>query len=133
MDLAERFRQGNGYAQKARQIEWSVLVPLKNPIQTLTTRVLKYEDRPPLMTSERERLSCPFRIDFACERVFVRKPPKTLRRRVFCGWRHYQDGRSIAVLLPAVKGEIRTFPDGHEQVPSRFCSGRHPHSHGYSP
>ena len=71
MGLAERFRQGNGYAQKARQIEWPVLVPLQNPIQTLTTRVLKYEDRPPLMTSERQRLSCPRLIKFGCQRIFV--------------------------------------------------------------
>jgi hypothetical protein len=28
MDLAECCRQGNGYAQNARQIEWLPLVPL---------------------------------------------------------------------------------------------------------
>jgi hypothetical protein len=85
MDLAERFRQGNGYAQKAGQIEWPALVPLKNPIQTLATRVLKYEDRPPLMTSERERLSCPRLVKFGCERVFVFEQSDTLRRRLFSG------------------------------------------------
>ena len=79
MDLAERCRQANGDAQSARQVDWSVLIPLKNQIQTLTARILKYEDRPPFMASERERLRCPLWIEVSCERVFVLEPPKPLR------------------------------------------------------
>ena len=40
MDLAECCRQANGDAQEASQIERLPLVPLKNPIQGLTARVL---------------------------------------------------------------------------------------------
>jgi hypothetical protein len=40
MDLAECFRQTNGDAQKARQIERLPLVPLKNLIQGLAARVI---------------------------------------------------------------------------------------------
>jgi hypothetical protein len=47
MDLAECFRQANCDAQEARQIVRLPLVTLKNPIQGLTTRVLKYQDGPP--------------------------------------------------------------------------------------
>ena len=61
------------------------LVPLKNPIQGLTARVPEYEDRPPLMTRERQRLGCPRGIEFRCKRVFVLEPPETLRRRLFGG------------------------------------------------
>jgi hypothetical protein len=55
------------------------LVPLKNKIQGLTTRVLEYEDRPPLVTSERQRPGCPRGIEFGRERVFVLEPSETLR------------------------------------------------------
>src|SRR5713226_5146948 len=72
-------RQANGDAQDASQIERLRLVPLKNPIQGLTARVLEYEDRPPFVTSERQRPGCPSGIEFGCERVFVLEPPETLR------------------------------------------------------
>src|SRR5713101_6622918 len=72
-------RQANGDAQDASQIERLRLVPLKNPIQGLTARVLEYEDRPPFVTSKRQRLGCPRGIEFGCERVFVLEPPETLR------------------------------------------------------
>src|SRR5271156_1388158 len=49
------------------------------PIEGLATRMLKYEDRPPLTTSERERLSCPRFIKFGCEGVLVFEQPDTLR------------------------------------------------------
>jgi hypothetical protein len=48
-------------------------------IQGLTARVLNYEDRPPFVMSERQRLGCPRRIEFGCERVFVLEPSETLR------------------------------------------------------
>jgi hypothetical protein len=44
---------------------------VKNLIQRLTARVSEYEDRPPFVTGERQRLGCPFKIDFGCKRVFV--------------------------------------------------------------
>jgi hypothetical protein len=55
------------------------LFPLKNLIQGLTARVLKYEDRPPFVMSKRQKLGCPRRIEFGGERVFVFEPPETLR------------------------------------------------------
>jgi hypothetical protein len=78
VDLAECCRQANGDTQDASQIEQ--LAPLKNQIKGLTARVHEYEDRPPFMTSERQGLGCPCGIEFGCERVFVLKPPETLRR-----------------------------------------------------
>ena len=41
MGLTECFRQANGDAQEASQIERLPLVPLKNPIQGLTARVIQ--------------------------------------------------------------------------------------------
>jgi hypothetical protein len=86
MDLDESFRQANGDAQGARQIERLMVIPhkvsLKNPIQGLTARVREYEDRPPFVTSDRKRLGCPCRIEFDCERVFVFEPQGTLRERL---------------------------------------------------
>ena len=67
MHLAECFGQADGDAQKARQIETLTVFPLKNPIQRLTARVLKYEDRPPAVSSERERFGCPRGIEFGRE------------------------------------------------------------------
>jgi hypothetical protein len=67
VDFAECCRQANGDAQEASQIERLSLAPLKNPIQRLTARVREYEDRPPFVTSERQRLGCPRGIQFGCE------------------------------------------------------------------
>jgi hypothetical protein len=78
-------RQANGDAQDAGQIERLPLVPLKNQIQGLAARIFEYEDRPPFVTSERQRLGCPRGIEFGCERVFVLEPPEALRRRLFGG------------------------------------------------
>jgi hypothetical protein len=89
VDLAECFRQANGDAQDARQIERLTViplkVPLKNPIQGLTARVGEDQDRPPFVTSERQRLGCPCGIEFGCERVFVLEAPESLRRWLFGG------------------------------------------------
>jgi hypothetical protein len=41
MDLAKRFRQTNGHAQKASQFERLPVVPLKNPIQRFTAGVIQ--------------------------------------------------------------------------------------------
>jgi hypothetical protein len=78
MDLAECSRQADSDAQDAGQIERLSLVPLKNQIQGLASRILEYEECPPLVTSEFQRLGCPRGIEFGCERVFVLEPPKTL-------------------------------------------------------
>ncbi len=77
VNLAECCRQADGDAQDASQIERSSLVPLKNPIQGLASRILEYEDRPPFVTSERQRLGCPRGIEFGCERVLVLEPPES--------------------------------------------------------
>jgi hypothetical protein len=55
------------------------VVSLKNPIQGLAARILEYEDRPPFVTSERQRLGGPRGVEFCCERVFVLEAPETLR------------------------------------------------------
>ena len=130
MDLAECCRQADSDVQDAGQIERLSLVPLKNQIQGLTARVLEYEDRPPFVTSERQRLGCPRGIEFGCERVFVLEPPKTLRRRMFRGECHCQDRRWVARLPAAVQCEVRAFPEGLQQVPGRPCDGGHSSSHG---
>jgi hypothetical protein len=93
VDLAECCGQAIRYAQGASQIERLPLIPLKNPIQGLTARVLEYEYRPSFVTSERQRPGCPCGIEFGCERVFVLEPPHAGRRRLFCGERHYQNRR----------------------------------------
>jgi hypothetical protein len=67
MDLAECCRQANGDAQEACHIQWLPLVPLKDPTQRLTARVLKYEYRPPFVSSVRQRLDCPRGIEFGRE------------------------------------------------------------------
>jgi hypothetical protein len=79
VDLAECCRQANCDAQEASQVERLPLFPVKDPIQGLTARVLKYEDRPPLVMRERQRLGCPRRIEFSGERIFVLEPSETLR------------------------------------------------------
>jgi hypothetical protein len=91
MDVAERCRQTNGDGQEASQIERLPLPPFKDAIQGLTTRVLEYENRPPLVTQERQRSGCPCGIEFGRERVFVLQLPKALSRRLFCGGRDHQD------------------------------------------
>jgi hypothetical protein len=78
MDLADCCGQANGDAQETSQFDRLPVVSLKNPIQGLAARILEYEDRPPFVTSERQRLGCPRGIEFGCERVFVLKPPETL-------------------------------------------------------
>jgi hypothetical protein len=79
MDLTECFGQPNGSAREASQVARSPLVPLKNAIQRLAARVLEYEDRPPFVTSNGQRLGRPRGIEFGCERVFVLEPPDTMR------------------------------------------------------
>src|SRR5258708_618756 len=129
MDLAERCRQANCDAQEANQVDRLALIPLKNAIQGFTTRVLEYEDGSPFVSSELQRPGCPCGIELGCERVFVFEPPETLRRRLFCGERHCQDRRWIAVLPTAVQGEVPAFPEALEHVPRRLCHGGHPRRH----
>jgi hypothetical protein len=87
MDFAECYSQTNGYVQEASQIEWFPLLPLKDPVQGLPAGIGQDEDRPPFVTSERQRLGCPGGIELDGERVFVLEPPETLRRRLSCSWR----------------------------------------------
>ena len=61
--MAECCRQPDGNEQKASQIDRLPLVPLDYAIQRLTTRILKNENRSPPAASQRERLSCPCRIE----------------------------------------------------------------------
>src|SRR5882757_8383143 len=100
MDLADCFRQSNDDAQQSSQIERLSLAPLQNQIQGLTAWVLQYENRPPFVTNERQRLSGPRGLEFACERVFVLESPQALRRRLFGSKGHCQNRRWVA-LLPA--------------------------------
>jgi hypothetical protein len=132
MDLAERYRQANGDAQEASQVERLPLIPIKNAIQGFTTRVPEYEDRPPIMPSERQRLGCPSGIEFGCKRVFVFEAPETQRRRLLCGERHCEDRRCVAVLPAAVKRELSTFSQGLKHVPRRLYHGGHLLRHGYT-
>jgi hypothetical protein len=53
MSVTECCRQANGDAQEASQFEWLPVVPLKNPIQGFTTRVIQQKDCSPFVTSER--------------------------------------------------------------------------------
>jgi hypothetical protein len=124
MDLAECRRQADGDAQGAGQIDGLPLAALKNQIQRVTARVCEYEDRSPLVTSERQRLGCPCGIDFGCERVFVLQPPETLRRRILCRQSHYKYRRLVVFLPATVKGEFHTFPQRHEIVRWGVCPGK---------
>jgi hypothetical protein len=67
MDLSECCRQSDSNTQDSGEIERLSLVPLKNPIQRLTTRVFEYEDRPSFMTTESQRPDCPSGIEFSGE------------------------------------------------------------------
>jgi len=64
--------------EKAGQIERLTLRLLDDPIQGFTARILENEDRPPLVTSEGERLSRPCRVEIRRQRIFVFEPPETL-------------------------------------------------------
>src|SRR5271168_1483133 len=68
VNLTKSSRQANGDAQEPSQIERLPQLPVKNPIQGLTARVRQYKGRPSFMTSERQRLGCPRRIELGCER-----------------------------------------------------------------
>ena len=107
-----------------------LLVPLQNAVERLTARVGENEDCPPLVTRQCDRLRRPRGLKIGCERVFVLQPPQTLGQRLFRGRNHYQDGRRVAVLSGAVKGEFRTFTDGLQKELGRFCVGRYPRRHG---
>ncbi len=133
MDLAESLRQANGDAQVASQFERLPViphkVPLKNQIQGLASRIFEYKDRPPFVTSERQRNGSPRRIKFGCERVFVLKTPESLGRRTIRGERHHQDRGRVARLPAAIKDEIRAFPQGLQHVPRRIGHGGHTRRH----
>jgi hypothetical protein len=67
MDLAKCCRQSDSDTQSALHIERLPVASLKNPIQRLTAWIFEHEDRSPFVTGERERLSCPYGIEFGGE------------------------------------------------------------------
>jgi hypothetical protein len=123
MDLPERCRQADGNSQEAGQIERLPRVSFQNPIERLTARVFEYEDRPPFVTSEGQRLRCPSGIEFGCQHIFVFQSPETLRR-LFCSERHHQDRGWVAVLQAAIKSEVSAFAERLQHVPGRLCTTR---------
>src|SRR5207245_9106826 len=105
MDLAECCRQADGNAQEESQVERFPLVLLKNQIQGLTARIPEYEERPPFVNCERERLGRPRRIEFGGERVVVLKPPETQRPRTLRGECDREARRWVGVVSPAATEE----------------------------
>jgi hypothetical protein len=67
MDPAECCRQADGNTQDSGEIERLPVASRKNPIQRLTARVFEQEGRSPFITTEGQRLGCPYRIEFGCE------------------------------------------------------------------
>ena len=67
MDLAKCCRQADSNTQDAGHIERLPAALFKNPIQRLTAWVFEYEDRPPFVTAESQRLGCPGGIEFGGE------------------------------------------------------------------
>ena len=127
MDLADCCRQANGDAQAAGQLERLPLAQIKDPVHWLAARVPKYEDRPPFVTSERQRLGRPRGIKFGCERVFVLEPLEARRRRLFSDGRQHQDRERVAALPAAVKDELPAFPQRLQHVSGKFRHrGRRP-------
>jgi hypothetical protein len=113
MDLADCYRQANGDAQAACQLERLPVATIKDPIHWLAARVPKYEDRPPFVTSERERLGRPRGIKFRCERVFVLELPEARGRQ-------HQDRQRVAALPAAVRDELPAFLQRLQNVSGKF-------------
>ena len=79
MGMAERRCQVNGKAEKTRQIERLLPLPLTNAVERLTARVGENKDGPSFVTRERQGLCRPLGLQFRCERVFVFEASQTLR------------------------------------------------------
>ena len=101
--LAKCCSQTDGYPQEVGQIDWSSILLLDYPIQRFTTGILKNEDRSPLVTGQRERLSCPCYFEFGSQRVFVFETAETLKRRLLSSGGHRQDRHLIATLFAAIE------------------------------
>lgn len=76
-DLIEAFavdciREGDRNAQKLRYLQWFA----EESIERLAARVVEYEHRVPIAARERNRPRSPFRVQLACEFVFVHDPRK---------------------------------------------------------
>jgi hypothetical protein len=92
-----------------------LLLARYNPIQGLTARVGEDENRPPFVTSERQRLA--HAGSSSAAREYSCSSRETLRRRLFGGWRHHEDPRSVAVLPATVKREVHALPQGSSTYP----------------
>jgi hypothetical protein len=93
----------------------------QNVVERLTAWVGENKDGPSFVTSECQRLGCPYGLKFGSQRVFVLKTSQTLRRRRFCGRSNCQKGHWIAALPAAVKSEFRSMADWLEDVVRRRC------------
>ena len=119
VDLPKSRRQSDRNGQQARQILQLVL--LDDPIQGFTSWILEYQERVPLVTSQRHRLSGPCRIEFVCQREFVFEPLETLMRGLLLSNRHHQDRHRVAALCAAVKSEVRPLAKRVQQVRGILC------------
>jgi hypothetical protein len=64
VSVTKRCCQAYGDTQEASQIDRMPFALPDYPIQGFTARILENEDRSPLVTCQRERLSGPCRIEF---------------------------------------------------------------------
>jgi hypothetical protein len=119
--LAKCYRQTNGDAHEANQIERVSSVLLDYPIQRFTAWILETQGNAPFMTCQRERLSCPRRIEFSRERPFVFEPPDPLERWLFTGDRERQDRHRVAEFSTAVKSETRLLAKRLQHVSGILC------------
>jgi hypothetical protein len=72
MHPTERIREGDRNAQKLGYLQWFA----EESIERLAARVVEYEHCVPIVARERNRQHSPFRVQLACELVFVHDPRK---------------------------------------------------------
>ncbi len=72
-----QFSRDLGDVHTSRSDPYRSFTVLKKRRDRLAARIFEYEDRPPFVTSERQRLCCPPGIEFNRERVLMLQPPKT--------------------------------------------------------
>jgi hypothetical protein len=121
VNMAERRCQVNGNVQKTRQIDRLLPIPLKNPIERLTTRVGENKDCPSFVTREGQGLGRPRRLKFGCEGVFVLQASQILGRRLFCGRSNRQKGHWIVAPSAAIKREACSIADWLQHILRMCC------------